>query len=305
MDRVIGDFSTPAPGPTVFAVGGTHGNEPAGTHAAERVIRRLASGSEGFRGRFVAVRGNVPALEAGRRYIDHDLNRIWKGEPPAGSADAAQMLELREVISRAAGEARGPFHFLDLHTTSGLTMPFFWIIPRPGLGAWLDLFDMPAVFDPSDPESGMLVAHVARQGHPAVLAEGGQHTDPASVDCLEAVLWIALVHAGCLSTGVAEYARSGEILRTATGGEKGFFQVLARHTLRSMDDFRMRPGYRSFQMVDEGEHLADDRNGEILAPVSGRILMPLYQTNCDEGFVIVRKRVREGGPADTLESPRD
>jgi succinylglutamate desuccinylase len=289
MKRVIGDLSSPVPGPTLLAVGGVHGNEPAGTVAAERVVGKLAS-VEAFKGRFLALRGNVPALEAGRRLIDHDLNRLWRGEAPAGSAESAEMLELRELISKAAGEARGRFHFLDLHTTSGPTMPFFWIIPRPGLRRWLDPFDMPAVFDPSDLDSGMLVAHAAREGHPALLAEGGQHSDPASVDHLEAVLWIALVQAGCLSPNASEYTRSREVLRLATGGEKGYFEVFASHRVRDTDDFRMRPGYRSFQSVETGEHLADDRNGEIRAPVSGRILMPLYQTHCDEGFSIVREK---------------
>ena len=77
-DRVIGTVEAPAGGATLVGVGGIHGNEPAGVRALETVLAELGRPDGGLsRGRFIALAGNRPALDAGVRYIDRDLNRIW------------------------------------------------------------------------------------------------------------------------------------------------------------------------------------------------------------------------------------
>lgn len=63
------------PGPTVFVVGGVHGNEPAGYRAADQVVDyRISSGKL-----IVLPRANVPAIQQNRRYAsgDPDLNRSF------------------------------------------------------------------------------------------------------------------------------------------------------------------------------------------------------------------------------------
>ena len=42
--------------------------------------------------------------------------------------------------------------------------------------------------------------------------------------------------------------------------------------------------------MHENEILADNTNGTVRAPVSGRLLMPLYQKQGDDGFFIVTER---------------
>jgi succinylglutamate desuccinylase len=61
------------------------------------------------------------------------------------------------------------------------------------------------------------------------------------------------------------------------------------------DHFKMRPGYRNFQRVRRGEHLADDRNGPVLAKTDGYVLMPLYQNLGHEGFFLVQGQNGENG----------
>ncbi len=50
----------------------------------------------------------------------------------------------------------------------------------------------------------------------------------------------------------------------------------------------MRPKFGGFDVVREGQPLADDRGGEITAPMSGFLLMPLYQQQGEDGFYLVR-----------------
>jgi predicted deacylase len=99
-------------GPVVLVVGGIHGNEPAGSVAAEQVRQWPLA-----RGRMVVVpRANVRALERGRRGTpgagegQGDLNRNF---PRAGRDEGARG-KLARVLWELAEEVR-PDWLLDLH----------------------------------------------------------------------------------------------------------------------------------------------------------------------------------------------
>jgi succinylglutamate desuccinylase len=55
------------------------------------------------------------------------------------------------------------------------------------------------------------------------------------------------------------------------------------------DEWMMLPGFQHFTPVSEGQLLAIYQGQEILAPVSGYILMPLYQKQGSDGFFLVRQ----------------
>ena len=61
-----------------------------------------------------------------------------------------------------------------------------------------------------------------------------------------------------------------------------------RHPAEEEDRYLTRPGFRNFQRVRAGDVIGDDRHGEVVAPKSGRILMPLYQELGEDGFFVVR-----------------
>lgn len=66
-------------------------------------------------------------------------------------------------------------------------------------------------------------------------------------------------------------------------------ELVYQHMIQPGDRFRMRPGFRNFQPVKEGEWLATDREGRIVAHCDGYLLMPLYQNQGNDGFFIVRR----------------
>ena len=132
-DRALGVHDCGIPGPTVFITAGVHGNEPAGIEACKQVLTTLASGLSSFRGRLVAVRGNVRALDAGARFVERDLNRAWTRDQVAAllrkpsAEDGPEDKEQRELLALLRAEvarARGPFVLLDLHSTSASGSPF-------------------------------------------------------------------------------------------------------------------------------------------------------------------------------------
>ena len=100
-------------GPTVFIVGGVHGNEPAGAAAAE-TIRQWPIKA----GRLVVIpRANVPGLEANKRNIpdlETNLSNLNRNYPRAGQTNSEARGELAQAIWKIANDNKVDW-VLDLH----------------------------------------------------------------------------------------------------------------------------------------------------------------------------------------------
>lgn len=117
----------PSAGPaSVAVVGGIHGDEPAG----ERVVRRLAEMLPGgretaaaeidedeSRGTIRLIVANEPALAAGTRYTDTDLNRAFPGDADSGEYERALAPRLRAAVE-------GMDAVLAIHTSHSAPPPF-------------------------------------------------------------------------------------------------------------------------------------------------------------------------------------
>lgn len=299
--RVIGRIRGADAGPTLLCIGAMHGNEPAGVEALGRVCEQLDADAPMLRGEFVALTGNVSALRRDARFIHTDLNRHWipahvdalrNGTPPADrSVEDGELLDLLSEIDDAIATARGDVYFIDLHTTSGDSPPFSTIGDNLRNRALALQCPASIMFGLEEQLDGTLLEFLNRRGHVTMGFEGGRHNDPRSVDYAEAFIWIALAATGILSDPVdaPHVAKSRTLLREARGRLPRVLEVRHRHPVRIGDGFQMRDGYSSFQRVAKGEHLAHDHDGLIHAPESGRILMPLYQPQGDDGFFVMRE----------------
>ena len=304
-DRIIGSHEGTGHGPLVVAIGGFHGNEPSGVHACRRVLASIESRQPDFRGRFLALAGNIRAIERGCRYIDEDLNRIWLDEriaknrsewAPTSSEDVAKSSEdaehraLLAQLDRALLGVESEVYFLDLHTTSAPGPPFSvlgdtlhnrrlaWNLPGAivlGLEEHLD---------------GTLLNYINDLGHTAVGFEGGRHAAPSSVDAHEVAVWKTLIHAGCIER--SDCPDLDRLIRAVMWRSKGIPRVVEirrRHHIAADGSFVMEPGFENLGLVEKGQLLARDREGDIRAVEAGRVLMPLYQSQGGDGFFIVRE----------------
>jgi succinylglutamate desuccinylase len=284
-----------ADGPWLICVAGIHGNEPSGLSALERVFAAIEASGERLAGGFVAFAGNLGALAAGRRYLDRDLNRLWSAEAlerlragvPAGCAEERELDELHDELASALAEARGRVHLLDLHSTSGRG-PAFAVLDDalPNRRFALEL-PVPLVLGLEEELVGTMVFHWTARGVRCVAFEGGQHDDPASVDRSEAAVWIALDATGILPPALRGRAEAGRrLLRSGRNGTPQLVEVVYRHRIAPADRFRMAPGFASFDAVEAGQPLATDARGTVAAPRRGRLLMPLYQPQGEDGFFV-------------------
>ena len=298
-------------GPLLLCVGGLHGNEPAGVHALEAVVRRLRARRDRMTGDFVAVAGNLGALAAGRRFVAYDLNRAWTEErlaardrgdatavsaavsPSGADADGGEGREitrLLDVLAQVAERRRGSVHVLDLHTTSG------------GGGAFTTTSDFldnrrfameipaPLVLGLDEAVEGTLIGYLDGFGYTTAVFDCGQHEEAASRERAAWATWLAIRAAGLLTDANAPEARRGfRALRSAYRGLPRALEVKYRHPVADDDRYCSRPGLLNFQPLRAGDVLGDDRNGRVSAPETGRVLMPLYQEQGEDGFFVVRE----------------
>lgn len=296
--REIGRVRGERAGPTLIVVGSMHGNEPSGVLACRRVMAELADRPLPIAGELVMLAGNVAALREGRRYLVKDLNRVWREErvaalaaqePSRDDAEDREQRELLAAIDDALARARGPAFLVDLHTTSAAGHPFVLFgdtIPQRDFAIALPL---PILLGLEEQVDGVLSEHMTRRGLVTLAVEGGQHDDPASIDHLACVVWIALSSAGLLARGDNPLLEASlASLDRARGSVPRVLEVLSRHEIAEGDAFRMEPGFANLAPVSEGRTLAthtrSDRTETVRAPHDGWVMLPLYQGQGSDGF---------------------
>lgn len=295
MERIIGRHEG-GEGPILVAFGAIHGNEPAGIEALRRVLAALRGGAPRLRGTLIGLVGNRGALAEGRRYRERDLNRGWSAErlrqiaarpPSADGPEDQEQRELRAALAEIYQRRPGRLLLLDLHSTSAGGPPFACMADTPRNRTLGLSLGVPVVLGLEEAVPGTMLSYLHDQGHVAVSVEGGQHDEPQTADNHEAVLWLALRAAGLLADDV-DLAPQERRLAAAAAGLPRVLEIRHRHVIRPGDAFRMRPGFRSFDPIARGAVLAEDRRGEIRAAEAGRVLLPLYQAQGDDGFFLAR-----------------
>lgn len=301
-DGLIGWVRGNAEGPLLLCVGGLHGNEPAGVRALEELVAMVAGRRQALRGDFVAVAGNLRALAAGRRFMSYDLNRAWTpfriGEArdrvlsANGSAAVAEDLELVRllgVLDEVTSGRRGSAWFLDLHTTSGGGGAFTTSADKSRHKRFAMSIPAPLILRLDEHLEGTLTSYMKGVGYTTAVFECGQHEEAESRIRAESAVWLAIRAAGLLADRDVPEARSGyRRLEEAYRHLPRILEMRYRHPVEGEDGYVTRPGFRNFQPVRAGDVIGDDRHGEVMAPKSGRILMPLYQELGEDGFFVVR-----------------
>lgn len=302
-ERILGWIQGERPGPMFIGVGGMHGNEPAGVQALERVIDTLDSRGPSISGDFVALAGNTRALHLGQRFIHHDLNRAWTteglsgGDPESGPwaaepprAEDVERHELHQLLGRVIARARGPVYILDIHTTSGGGGAFTTVGDSLANRSFALNIPVPLVLGLEELVHGTLVGYLSQFGYTTAVFECGQHEEAEAVRRAEAAVWIALKGAGVLPGARWKQVLHGtEYLRAECHYLPKVLEMRYRHAIGPDDGYRTVPGFRNFQPILEGDVIGQDRGGDVRAPQSGRVLMPLYQVQGEDGFFVIRE----------------
>jgi succinylglutamate desuccinylase len=296
--RILGTYDAGRPGPTILINAGIHGNEPAGVHAALRFLGGLRARRLQIAGKVVAMAGNLTALERGVRYVDRDLNRQWsparigallEADPAEDRPEDREQREMLSVFAAAERDARGPLVFLDLHSSSGESPPFTVTADTLANRRMALSLPVPLILGLEEIIDAAVLEWFNVRGHVALTIEGGQHEGRATVDHHEAALWLALVAAGSVNAeAIVDLDRHREVLARGAAGAPPIVELRYRHAIAPADGFAMNPGFKTFDSLASGQVVARDRRGDVRSPGRGRMLLPLYQGQGDDGYFLGR-----------------
>ncbi|MFT6809486.1 MAG: succinylglutamate desuccinylase [Saprospiraceae bacterium] len=322
LGRIISRHGGDYKGPLLIVIGALHGNEVAGVEAIRLMkkmldVEPITNPSFKFQGSFVGLIGNVVAYQSNERYIDNDLNRIWtKGKiRKLETADyqSCEAKEQKKLIKAIKKEIKyyDPTEviILDLHTTSSDGGIF--TIPTQKKRSIMvgNALHAPVITGMLADVKGTMLSYYSKKkicGSPitGIVFEAGQHEDPLSINRAIAAITNCMKVIGNVHSEDVENIHDKLLIAYSKDLPKQS-RLLYKYTIVPNDEFRMRPGYQNFQPIKEFEILADDKNGPVHSPMSGRILMPLYQAQGSEGFYIIREESSKNAQNEPLSSSLD
>jgi succinylglutamate desuccinylase len=300
-DRVLASYGGGSRGPTSVFIAGLHGNEPLPIEAVRRVFDDLADRRPPFRGRAFGLLGHLRAIDRGRRFLDQDLNRAFRyhysdglAMDPALRSDDLEGAELDGLLTElrriAAGhDARDELFAIDLHTFSSAGPPFAIFSDTLRNRRFARCLPIPFILGLTEQIPGTATEYFTAAGCVSIVVETGRHDDPESARLHEAAIRLMLVRAGHVSASAFDdLGGDRRRLAHAARGTPRVLDVLSRYGTTSENHFRMRPGFANFTPVTAGQQVADDAHGAVTVQRSGRILLPRYQPEGNDGFFIAR-----------------
>lgn len=298
-DRIIGHIGGAIKGPTLIFLGGIHGNEQSGVTALEHVFDELQSNTTSCKGSMYGIRGNLPALLEGKRFLSKDLNRMWtalniakikEDNPDNRSFEESELLEIYDLLSIILTEEEGPFYFIDYHTTSSKTLPFITINDALINRRFSKLFPVPIILGIEEYLDGPLLSYINEKGYVSLGFESGEHTEEVSIKNSIAFTWLTMVYSGFLDkTDVKGFKNHYDQLKKSAESNSRFYEIVYRHHIEDNKEFKMMEGFKSFESIDKGTPLAIENNEFIDAKKDTILFMPLYQDQGEEGFFLIRK----------------
>ncbi|EDP71829.1 hypothetical protein FBALC1_12047 [Flavobacteriales bacterium ALC-1] len=293
INRLLYSQNNMSKGITLICIGGMHGNEPAGVLSLKNITNQIIEQDIVLKGNLYALIGNINAYKRGIRFNDIDLNRQWTKQKikDLNSNSVLQIQEHKEQyelynqIKTILNTHQGPFVFIDLHTTSAPTMPFITISDSLNNRRLAKAFNVPIVLGIEEYLDGPLLSYINEFGHVSLGFEAGQHQDEKAILYCEAFIWLNLEKLGLVAKNNFPYSEYNKLLNF----QKGFYEIVYRHSLAKANQFKMQRGFTNFDVITKDQLLAKDNVEDINSQYDGLIFMPLYQEQGEDGFFIVKK----------------
>ncbi len=180
-------------------------------------------------------------------------------------------------------------YMMDLHTTSAKGGTFALAYDTPASRAIGKALGVSLIMGMEKVITGTTLDYFTQLKGTGIGFEAGQHEETASIDRIEAAIWVILTELGIIAASqVPDIEKYRLLLSRLRDEAPALVKFIYRHAVAPVDAFRMLPGFKNFDPVYKGQHLADSASGPVLCPEDGLMLMPLYQAQGQDGFFIVQ-----------------
>jgi len=292
-ERVVGNYHSNNDNTMIF-VAAVHGNEKSGVTALNKFFTEIKKNQTKIQGTVIGLVGNLSALNENKRYITQDMNRLWTPktiESKTQNSDKTELKIIKNYIDKIISlKKKKNICIVDLHNTSS-TNGVFTIVNNNKEKNVATCLNIPIISNLFNKIKGSLVEYYNSKNVTSIVFEGGSIGDPASIKNHEAGIWKILEKQKLIHPEAIPKRVKGNINKMTAFAKKtnGTYKVKYIHKIQPHDDFLMHPNMHNFQKIQKGEIIADDKSGPIKSPLSGHLLMPLYQEQGKEGFYIVTK----------------
>jgi succinylglutamate desuccinylase len=251
-------------GPRVVLFGGVHGDELSGVHAIEKLFFDLFVGTRKLRqGSLTLVRGNEQALAAERRYVKHNLNRLFREdygpEIDKASYEFNRAQELKTVLHNCD-------YFLDLHSAPIAQEPF--VVAEQAAVDFFSKLGIPRMMTgwskfSSGAIGGDAENYANAHGAKSATLESGSHFEKRSNDVAYKSIVSLLSLLGMIAGTEQPAARPLEIVDV--------YAVVTKEA----DDFRYAGKVDNFQSIKKGNSFAFQNGRAVTVSEDSYLLIPM------------------------------
>ena len=251
-------------GPRVVMFAGVHGDEVSGVHAIEKLLFDFFGGKrELMQGSLTLARANEHALSAERRYIKHNLNRLFRddcgSEIDRASYEFGRAQELKTILQNCD-------YFLDFHSAPIAQEPF--LVAELKAVEFFGKLAIPRIVTGWSKFSGGVIGGDAENyanahGAMAATLESGSHFEKSSIDVAYKTA-VSLLAVLSMIDGV----RKKEV------PEVELFDVYAV-VLKEFNDFCYVGEVTNFQFLKRGEAFASQNGRPVTALEDSYLLIPM------------------------------
>lgn len=272
MREEIIQFVGKREGPTSIILAGVHGDERCGTKALEKLLPTL----EIEAGRVLFGYGNPRAISADKRFMEANLNRMFRrddliGERERKSYEYGRAQFLRKYLDQADA-------LLDIHASFTEESPPFIICEENAkeIARCLPMDIVVSGFDQLEP--GGTDGYMNAIGKIGICVECGYLGDPRSLQRAEESIYAFLSARGHKGGGIMSpkkqsYICMNELYRAKT------------------ESFRLVRAFADFEEIEKGQVIGIDGSDEVRAKESGAILFARNTDRIgDESFLFGEKK---------------
>ena len=271
IQGVVSIDSTVA-GPRVVMFGGIHGDEVSGVHAIEKLFFDLYGGKRRLlRGTLTLARGNESALSVERRYIKHNLNRMFRDdygpEIDKTSYEYARAQELKPLLENCD-------YFLDLHSAPTAQEPFLVVEAGPAdFYAQLGIQRLMTGWSKfsGGTTGGDAENYANSHGAKAATLESGCHFEKSSIDVAD--------KAALSFLSILEMIEPGERPTPVPSERYDVYKVVTK----DFEDFRYAGDVKNFQFFKKNEAFAFQNGRPIVLAEDTHLLIPMTPADTKVG----------------------
>jgi predicted deacylase len=251
-------------GPRVVMFAGVHGDEVSGVHAIEKLLFDFFGGKRKLiQGSLTLARVNEHALSAERRYVKHNMNRLFRDnygpEIDKTSYEFSRTQELKTILQNCD-------YFLDFHSAPIAEEPF--VVAETKAVEFFGKLAIPRIMTgwskfSSGAIGGDTENYANAYGAIAATLESGSHFEKSSIDVAykSAIALLGLL-------GMLEEAEQH------VTGKSEVFDVYAVVT-KDFDDFHYVGEVKTFQFLKKGKAFAIQDGHTVNVLEDSYLLIPM------------------------------